>query len=215
MVLFSVLILLAGDLVRPRIHFRNGYICWYRSSTESLAYCRFQGILGYRKGALRSSWQVWRVVSSRLMLGIPLNLLVGALVSIQIHFRNGCICWYRCNMVALANFRCQTRVGNKKETFRAYLQACRVVSLRSTLVSALILLAGALVRLQSHLRNDCTCWSRCSMKALPNFRCQELVVYRKGGLSISLKAWRVMSEMSNLMSDFILLVGALFCLCSH
>ena len=57
-------------------------------------------------------------------------------------------------------------------------------SVRSLLVSALILLPGSLVCPWSHLRNGCTCWSRCSVEALFDCILQALVVDRKGEQSI-------------------------------
>ena len=50
MTLLSALILLAGALVRPRIHYRNGYICWSRCSVEALVNCKFQALIVDRKG---------------------------------------------------------------------------------------------------------------------------------------------------------------------
>ena len=157
--LVSALILLAGDLVRPRIHFRNGYTFWFRCIMEALSYCRCQGILGYSKGALRSSWQVCRVVSARLTLMILLILLSGALVCPWIHLRDGYTCWSRYSVEALTNYRCQTFVEDKKGALRRSWKGWMGVSTRSMLVSVLIVLAGAMVRPRSHLSNSCTCWS--------------------------------------------------------
>ena len=47
--------------------------------------------------------------------------------------------------------------GGGTRALRRYWRACRVVSVRSTIVSALIMLAGALVRPQSHSSNGFTC----------------------------------------------------------
>ena len=59
--------------------------------------------------------------------------------------------------------------------------SCRVVPASSTLVRALIVLAGDLVRPRSHLSKGCTCWSRYSVVALSNSSCRALMEYRKGG----------------------------------
>ena len=75
-------------------------------------------------------------------------------------------------MEALANCRCQVLVGDKNGALRSYWRAYRVVFVRSTLVSKLIMLAEALIRPRSHISNECICCSRCSMEALANCSCQ-------------------------------------------
>ena len=49
-------------------------------------------------------------------------------------------------------------------------KAWRVASTWLMLVSSLILLLGDLVCPQIHLRNRCTCWYRCSVEDLANYR---------------------------------------------
>ena len=51
--LVGVLILLVGDLVRPRSHLRNSYIYWSRCSVEALPDCIWQVLVGDRKGGWR------------------------------------------------------------------------------------------------------------------------------------------------------------------
>ena len=67
--------------------------------------------------------------------------------------------------------------GNR--ALRIYWWAFRVASASSTLVRALIMLAGALVRPWIHSRNGCNCYSKCSVDALTNRRYQVLVGERK------------------------------------
>ena len=112
--LVSALILLAGSLVHPWSHLRNGSTCWYRFSLEALANCRCQSLMGYIKVTLRSSWQAWSVTSARLTLVITLILLAGDFDRPWIHLSNVCTCWYRCNVEALANCRCRTLVTDRK-----------------------------------------------------------------------------------------------------
>ena len=60
MTLLSALILLAGALVRPRIHYRNGYICWSRCSVEALVNCKCQALMVDRKGYHRTGCMILR-----------------------------------------------------------------------------------------------------------------------------------------------------------
>ena len=48
--LVGVLVQLVGALVCPRSHFRNGCICCSRCSVEALVDCRFQALVGDKKG---------------------------------------------------------------------------------------------------------------------------------------------------------------------
>ena len=164
-----------GALDQPQSHLRNGCTCWSRRSMEALANCICQALIRNRKKALRRSWQALRGVSVRLTIVSSLILLEGALVRPQSHLMNGCTCCSRCILEALANCRRQALVRNRKGTLGKSWQACRVAFTSSTLVSKLILLAGALVSPWIHLRNGCTCWSRCSTVAFSNSRCQTLV----------------------------------------
>ena len=83
---------------------------------------------------------------------------------------NGCTCWFRCSVEALANCRCQVLVGDRKGSLKSYWQVCRLASVRSTLISALVLFARAWVCPLIHFRNVCTCWSRCSLEAISDYR---------------------------------------------
>ena len=77
-----------------------------------------------------------------------------------------------------------------------------------TLVIVMILLARALVCPQSHLRNGCTCWSRCSMEPFSKCRRQAIVGDTKGALKSSWKVSGLLSTISILLSALILLAGA-------
>ena len=134
-----------------------------------------------------------RGVSARSTLVSSLILLAGALVRPQSHLGNSCTCCSRCILEALADCRCQALVGNRKGTLGKSWQACRVASTRSTLVSKLIVLAGALFGPWIHLSNGCTCWSRWSTVAFANGRCQTLVGDSKGSLRSSWHNLRVRS----------------------
>ena len=59
--------------------------------------------------------------------------MVGSLVPIWLHLRNGCECPFRCSVVTLANVRCQALVGVRKGSLETFWRACRVESTLSTL----------------------------------------------------------------------------------
>ena len=48
----SVLILLAGDFIRPQRHLSNGCICWFRFSVVFFSDCKCQALVGDRKSGL-------------------------------------------------------------------------------------------------------------------------------------------------------------------
>ena len=137
----SSLILLAGALVRPQSHLRNEFT-W------------------------RSRCKSWGVSSARLTLLSKLILLTGNLFRPRSHLRNGFACWFRCSVEDLANYRCQVPVGYRKGALRSYWHVWMVVSVRSTLMSAFILLERAWFFPLSHFRNGCTCWYRYTVEAI-------------------------------------------------
>ena len=123
------------------------------------------------QGYLRSSLWSCRVESVISTLVSVLILLAGYFDHPQSHLRNGFTCWSRCSVEALANFRCQVLVWDKKGALRSYWRAWRVVYARLTLASKLILFVVDLVRTRSHMSSGCICWSRCRIEALANCRC--------------------------------------------
>ena len=159
--LLITLMLFMGYFFRHKIHLGDGCACWSRYRMEALANWRLQTLVKVSKGGFIISWQAWRVASERLMHLSALILLVEALVRPRRYLRNSCTFWFKCNMESLANCRGQALMGDSKGAFRSSCQSWRVVPARSTVVSALILLAGALVLPQIHFRVDCTCRSRC------------------------------------------------------
>ena len=81
--------------------------------------CSCHGLVEDSKGALKSSWQAWNMVSASSTLVSALIVLAGDLVRPWIHLSNGCTCWSRCSMESLANCWYQAFVGDSKGALRS------------------------------------------------------------------------------------------------